>query len=647
MIRKLKKYLFVGLQQDRAVFFKNMQKRGLVEFLSQGTQQMIKGAGSTGNLIDAIKILRTMPYKEQLKSKSQLVNASTLADSIVSTQEMKDSLEEEIKFIDAEIHRIGPLGNFSLSQIKEIEKQSKRVIQFFCIKKDKLHQMESIGDYIYISSFFDLDFFMSIAKEKKSPEYMLEVRVQEDLKTLKNKKEQKIHLLKEKQHFLYESAEMISFLQDAAIDSFNNSAHDSAQKGAQDRLENLLFSVEGWMPEYKARQAIKEFEKQGIIIEEVPIKKDDRVPTHMTNKGLAHIGEDLVHIYDTPSPSDKDPSTFVFFAFIVFYAMIISDAGYGALYALLAFFLGWKFKNSKMGSVKRFVKLFKIIAVSTIVWGVLAGSYFGIDLHPSSPLSKISVLTTLARKKAEYHLEKQDETYKEWVKKIPALKKAKNGQEFLDMGIAEKDGKMEYQVFGDFKDGIFLEIALMVGILHISIALFYSLRQNFANIGWVLAMVGGYLYFPDMLNASSMVYFLNIITPQAALFVGRDLMIAGFSIAIILGVIQHRLKGLLGCIVKVIELFADVLSYLRLYALGLAGMILASTFNNMGLNLMESFGFVVGAVVIVLGHGINIIVGVMGGTIHGLRLNFIEWYHHCFEGGGKLFQPLRLLTKRR
>ena len=100
-------------------------------------------------------------------------------------------------------------------------------------------------------------------------------------------------------------------------------------------------------------------------------------------------------------------------------------------------------------------------------------------------------------------------------------------------------------------------------------------------------------------------------------------------------------------IAKVIELFADILSYLRLYALGLAGMILASTFNDMGLGLMESFGVIVGSIVIVVGHMINIVVGIMGGTIHGLRLNFIEWYHHCFEGGGKLFQPLKLLTKRR
>ncbi|NGX46301.1 MAG: hypothetical protein K940chlam2_01490, partial [Chlamydiae bacterium] len=97
-------------------------------------------------------------------------------------------------------------------------------------------------------------------------------------------------------------------------------------------------------------------------------------------------------------------------------------------------------------------------------------------------------------------------------------------------------------------------------------------------------------------------------------------------------------KGM-GEIVQLIQVFADVLSYLRLYALALASTIMARTFNEMGLGI----GLVFGAAVILVGHTINILLGTMGGVIHGLRLNFIEWYHYCFEGEGKLFNPLRKL----
>lgn len=89
---------------------------------------------------------------------------------------------------------------------------------------------------------------------------------------------------------------------------------------------------------------------------------------------------------------------------------------------------------------------------------------------------------------------------------------------------------------------------------------------------------------------------------------------------------------------NVIQVFSDVLSYLRLYALGMAGMIVAQTFNGLG----ERFGIVIGTIIILIGHTVNINLSIMSGVIHGLRLNFLEWYHYCFEGGGKLFNPLRL-----
>ena len=85
-----------------------------------------------------------------------------------------------------------------------------------------------------------------------------------------------------------------------------------------------------------------------------------------------------------------------------------------------------------------------------------------------------------------------------------------------------------------------------------------------------------------------------------------------------------------------ISVFADVLSYLRLYALGLSTAIMAETFNGLG----QEVGLFLGALVIMAGHAITILMGLMTGTIHGLRPNFIEWYHYSFLGGGRLFRPL-------
>ena len=114
----------------------------------------------------------------------------------------------------------------------------------------------------------------------------------------------------------------------------------------------------------------------------------------------------------------------------------------------------------------------------------------------------------------------------------------------------------------------------------------------------------------------------------------------GIALAMILSIIQHRLKGMLEFTV-VIQIFCDILSYLRLYALGLAGMMMAITFNDMA----HMAGVVFGTLIIIVGHTINMGMGIMGGVIHGLRLNFLEWYHYSFEGGGRRFKPLKLYRK--
>ena len=186
-----------------------------------------------------------------------------------------------------------------------------------------------------------------------------------------------------------------------------------------------------------------------------------------------------------------------------------------------------------------------------------------------------------------------------------------------------------------------MEIALLVGIIHICLSFLKQVPRHFAGVGWIFAIIGGYLYFPQTLDSTSIIHFTHLIKKETAYEIGLQLLYGGMVLAMILALIQHRLKGFIE-LTKPIEIFADILSYLRLYALGLAGMILGETFNGMG----ERLGFAAGFFVILLGHLTNIAVGIIGGTIHGLRLNFIEWYHHCFTGGGKMFNPLKLLKIR-
>lgn len=118
--------------------------------------------------------------------------------------------------------------------------------------------------------------------------------------------------------------------------------------------------------------------------------------------------------------------------------------------------------------------------------------------------------------------------------------------------------------------------------------------------------------------------------------VGYYVTFIGLGVAILGGVIQRGLRGL-DEITAVIQVFSDVLSYLRLYALSLAGAMVGNTVMVMS----ERFSPAVGILIIIFGHTVNIALSIMGGVIHGLRLNFIEWYHYSFNGGGKLLHPLK------
>ena len=153
-------------------------------------------------------------------------------------------------------------------------------------------------------------------------------------------------------------------------------------------------------------------------------------------------------------------------------------------------------------------------------------------------------------------------------------------------------------------------------------------------------MIGGYLFFPSVVNATVLANILGIISKPVAYKIGEQLVYGGIGIAVLTAFIQRKWAGAHE-IMNVVQIFADVLSYLRLYALALASMIMAATFNDIGV----AIGLVIGFAMIIFGHAINLLLATMGGVIHSLRLNFLEWYHYCFEGGGKRFNPLRLLKK--
>ncbi|MDN3506591.1 MAG: V-type ATP synthase subunit I [Simkaniaceae bacterium] len=639
MIINLKKYLFFGSKEDLSSFFIKAQDEGFVEFITDRK----KGKDlpdDVRKLMVAIKVLRKQPIKEAYRGGGDLAFADEIASQVLDLTHEIEKLSEEKRFLDAEISRVRPFGEFSFDDIVFIEEKTGKKVQFYCVKTSKTHEIEEAKSLIYVGTDYDLDYFVGIHDVPKTFSGMIEMHFDRTAGELRNHLAFVDETLHQMEAELKGYAGHLEFLRDSLLGQLDIHTLEKTQKEVAFPIEGSLFSIEAWVPDNKLEELPKLTKDLAIAFEPIAIEKDDKIPTYMENENYNRIGEDLVRIYDIPASTDKDPSGWVLWAFALFFAMILADGGYGALYLGLAFFLKYKFPNLK-NSGKRFLKLLFILSTSCVIWGVITTSFFGIEIAPQSPLSSFSVLNRVAEKKAEYHAKKNDEVHKEWVEKYPQIAGVKSGKEMLQKAFVVKNKVKKYEMLNEFSDNILLEFSLFVGVIHVSISLLRYLRRKWANIGWVLFSIGGYLYFPVTLKATSIVEFLGGLPKDTAAMVGIQLLYGGIGLAVVLAFIQRKLKGI-GEIAEIIQVFADILSYLRLYALALASSIMARTFNEMGIGV----GLVVGSAIILAGHSVNILLGTMGGVIHGLRLNFIEWYHYSFDGEGRLFNPLRKLKMK-
>ena len=632
----VKKFLFVGVHTERESFFKKAQEIGLVHFIETGPPKTKEIPQEVQNLVTAIKILRGLPVvtQEELTDYSQ---ADSFAEKILHLKHKAEKLFEEKRVLTLEIARISVFGDFSLDDITYLEQEGNRKIQFYFAKKGAMNPDNLPKELFWIDSDHGLDYFIGINKESTQYDKLVEMRVEQPLAQLKSRLSEitmEIHIAEQE---LKTYAKYNTFLHNALIVKLNSHNLRTTQDYAQKPLESTLFAVEGWVPEHKIEAVEQLVKDMNVNMAEIAIESKDVVPTYLENKGPSRIGEDLIRIYDTPSNTDKDPSLWVLLSFALFFAMIIGDAGYGLVFLGTALYVRYNFpKMREVG--KRVVNLFIILCIATIGWGFLTNSFFGIKFGPKNPVRQYSLIHYLAKNKVDYTISHQDVVYQEWIEKYPHLEGKTDPQEFLSKGVKVVEGKTTHELMDKVYENIFLELSLFIGIVHVCLSFIRYLDRNWSGIGWVIAIIGAYLYIPEYLEATTMAHYVIGMDKAASATEGWYMMSGGFGLAVGIAIFRNRLLGILE-ITNVIQIFADILSYLRLFALALTGSIISNIVNEFA----SSMVFVGGVFLALIGHAFNMVLALIGGIIHGLRLNFIEWYHYSFEGGGKPFNPLTKL----
>jgi V/A-type H+-transporting ATPase subunit I len=371
VIIDLHKYLIFGNRDEIDKFFSLVQKGGFLEFIGLSHKKSLELPDDAKKLIAAIKVAKhhiihpeEAPYMESEK----------IADHILSLQSEQEKLLEEKRLLNIEISRVAPFGDFNRKELDRIEVESKRIVQFFCMKNDLSHKIPIASELIFIHTEYDLDYFISIKKERVQFPKMVEILVDRPVGELKKDlirvRDDLVQV--EKDLRFYSNA--LHVLEKGLLDILNNHHFQLAKHDVSLNLEETLFAVEAWVPVTRIKALHALLIHVNVQCEQIKIESNDRIPTYMENKGLPKIGEDLVHIYDTPSPSDKDPSFWVLVSFAFFFAIIISDAGYGFVYLLIALLLRRKTPRHKV-ALRRFSKLAIILSSCCIVWGVATASF--------------------------------------------------------------------------------------------------------------------------------------------------------------------------------------------------------------------------------------------------------------------------------
>lgn len=338
---------------------------------------------------------------------------------------------------------------------------------------------------------------------------------------------------------------------------------------------------------------------------------EDATPIKLHNNWFVRLFEPLTGMYGWPNYNEFDPTPILGPFFLLFFSLCIGDAGYG----LLLILVGYLIHKGKL-KIEMFDGMGPIImalGVGSTVIGYLMGGFFGINIF-------------------------QAEWMPSWAKVVM----------FNNLGEGTT-GK--FMVAGQPYD-VMMVLAILIGVVHICLAMVikaiaytkrFGFKENVSTWGWLLLILGGLitavlagleLFSPEVTNI-----VLICIGAISALGIyifnkpGRNPLI---NIGAGLWDTYGMATGLLG----------DVLSYIRLYALGLAGGMLGMAFNQLGAMVLgdtPNVGTWIGFIVIVtFGHVLNLLMACLGAFVHPLRLTFVEYFKNAgYEGSGKKYKPFK------
>ena len=604
MVAKMKKFTFLAFYRDYDAFLHDLRDLGLIHVAASDRQvvdneQLDEFLVKLKQLREAQKILNRQIDKKSAAplNEPDIERGKTIPREIELIQNATASLNQQLQVSIKERELLRPWGNFDPENIERLRKAG-YLLDFFIVPDNQYNpEWETTYDAVVVKRETSRTYFVTLTRnEKVADELNLEsVKIPgislTQLDGLIASLREKIQVQDQKLKAL--AAELPS-LKAAIGDIEQRMNYTRVHQSGTSLADDKLMLLQGWAPADNQREISDYLELKAVYFDVADPTPDDEVPIKFKNNKFARLFEPIAELYMLPKYNEIDLTPYFAPFYMVFFGLSLGDVGYG-LFLFTAATLAKILQKSKLStSMKAILSLVQVLGASTMVTGLLTGGFFGFALYDLD-----WPIVQALKEKAFFD----------------------NNRMFmlsLVLGVVQVLFGMCMKVFNRIKQQGF--------------------KYSLSTVGWIVLLVSfivaallpnalpmfGTVHLIVLIPAALLIYFYN--SPDKNPFL---------NLGIGLWDTYNMATGLLG----------DVLSYVRLFALGLSGGILASVFNSLAAGMSPDNAIakpIVYVLIFLIGHAINIFMNTLGAIVHPVRLTFVEFYKNSeFEGGGKKYSPFR------
>lgn len=602
MITKMKKLTFLVYHKEYDAFLNNLRDLGVVH-IAEKQQGMADNSALqekirlSARLSATIKLLQNIKTEEKVTDDSETVSASRgmqILDEVDELLNHKSSLQQQILAYEKELAVLEPWGDFSPESIAKLRDSGYDIGFYISTEANFNEDWIEAYNAMVINRVASKVYFITFTKTNQEIDLDVE-RIKLPDRSYGQTQEliqcNKEELLRQEETLHNIARKDIPSLLAARKELNGEIEFDQVVLNTELAAGEKLMLLQGWLPASEEDPIVAYLNSQSVYYDIKKPAPEDNVPIQLNNKGLFAWFEPICKLYMLPKYNELDLTPFFAPFFMLFFGLCLGDSGYG-LFLLLGVTLYRLLAKNIGQTMKPILSLVQLLAASTFFCGMLTGTFFGANFYDL-----------------------------DW----PFIQRMKQA-------IAMDNNDM-------------FQLSLLLGVIQILFgmilkavnqAIQFGFKYAVGTIGWIILLVsvglaavlpavfpmGGTAHLVILAIAGAMILFYN--SPDKNIFINFGL-------------------GLWDSYNMVTGLLGDILSYVRLFALGLSGGILASVFNSLAVGMSPDnviAGPIVMVLIFVIGHSINIFMNVLGAMVHPMRLTFVEFFKNSgYEGGGKEYKP--------